>query len=131
MARQRTLGKVDLGVIDRLRLGWRLLRDPRVPAFPKWLLPAGAAIYLFSPIDLIPDIALGIGQLDDLSIIAVALIVVTMLTKWSPQAIVDEHAYDLGIYNDLPQTPEQGTAKATGGGKPEPVEAKYWVDDWR
>lgn len=131
MARKRSLGTLDLGVIDRLRLGWRLLRDPRIPAWPKWIVPAGALIYALSPVDLLPDFILGFGQIDDLSIIAIAVAVVTMLVKWSPQEVVDEHAAALGIYEELPATPERGTARASQRAKREPVEANYWVDDWR
>jgi len=130
MAR-RPLGSVDFSVIERFRLGWRLLRDPRVPALPKWLIPAGALIYLVSPIDLIPDFILGLGQLDDLSVIAVAVALITLLVRWSPREIVDEHAVSLGLREDTRRAyVEAGTA---GQGKPgqEPIEAKYWVDDWR
>ncbi len=130
MAR-RPLGSVDFSVIERFRLGWCLLRDPRVPALPKWLIPAGALIYLVSPIDLIPDFILGLGQLDDLSVIAVAVALITLLVRWSPREIVDEHAVSLGLREDTRRAyAEAGTA---GQGKPgqEPIEAKYWVDDWR
>ncbi len=131
MTRKRSLGTLDFGMIDRLRLGWRLLRDPRIPAWPKWIVPAGALIYALSPVDALPDFIPLLGQLDDLSIIAVAVAVVTMLVKWSPQEIVEEHAAALGIYDALPTTPERGTAGAGGRTKSEPVEAQYWVDDWR
>jgi uncharacterized membrane protein YkvA (DUF1232 family) len=39
--------------------------DTRVPRRDKWIL-AAVAIYLLSPIDLIPDAILGLGQIDDL-----------------------------------------------------------------
>lgn len=49
-----------------------LVTDPRVPRQDKAL--AGlAAVYLMSPIDLLPDRIPVIGQLDDLGITAVAL----------------------------------------------------------
>ena len=131
MARKRSLGTLDFGVIDRLRLGWRLLRDPRIPAWPKWLVPAAALIYALSPVDALPDFIPLLGQLDDLSIIAVAVAVVTMLVKWSPQEVVEEHASALGIYDAMPITPERGTLRAEQKAQAEPVEAKYWVDDWR
>ncbi len=131
MARKHSFGTLDLGIIDRLRLGWRLLRDPRIPAWPKWLVPAGALIYTLSPVDAIPDFIPLFGQLDDLSIIAAAVAVVTMLVKWSPREVVEEHAAALGIYDDLPTTPERGTPRPSPRIKQEPVEATYWVDDWR
>lgn len=127
---KRAMGTVDLGMLDRLRLGWRILRDPRVPAFPKWLMPAAAVIYALSPVDLIPDFLLGLGQLDDLSIIAVTLALIAALVRWSPREIVAEHAADLGIGGDFGRMrPESGPAARPG--KQEPVEAQYWTDDWR
>src|SRR5688572_7141849 len=56
------------GMVDQVKLGWRLLRDPRVP-WIKNALPAFAALYLISPIDPIPDFLLGLGQLDDFGIL--------------------------------------------------------------
>jgi uncharacterized membrane protein YkvA (DUF1232 family) len=131
MARRRSLGTLDLGVIDRLRLGWRLLRDPRIPAWPKWIVPAAAVIYTFSPIDALPDFIPLLGQLDDLSVIAVAVAVVTMLMRWSPQEVVDEHAVALGLRDELPSAPEGGGVGRGVRGAQEPIDAKYWVDDWR
>ena len=128
---RRSFGSVDFGVIERFRLGWRLLRDPRVPAMPKWLIPAGALIYFLSPIDLIPDFILGLGQIDDLSVIAVAVAMITLLVRWSPQEIVDEHAVSLGLREETRRTyADAATPGANKAGK-EPIEAKYWVDDWR
>lgn len=139
MARRGTR-QLDFGVIARLRLGWRLLRDPRIPALPKLLPPALAALYFLSPIDAIPDFLLGFGQLDDAGLIALAVAAIGMLTKWSPPEIVAEHAADLGIV-DQPDHIPPGRAEGRGGTvagqgrrtgkKGEPIEAEYWVDDWR
>jgi len=41
--------------------------------FTDIILPALALIYVISPIDLIPDFVLGIGALDDLAILALAI----------------------------------------------------------
>ena len=50
----------------------RLIGDPRVPRRNKWI--AGAVlVYLVSPIDVIPDFVPGIGQLDDLIVVLLAL----------------------------------------------------------
>ena len=59
---------LDRGIRDQLRLGWRLLRDERVSAL-KFALPALLALYLVSPVDVIPDILLGPGQMDDLGVV--------------------------------------------------------------
>lgn len=73
--------------INNLRLAWRLFWDSRVPIWQK-LVPPAALLYVLSPIDIIPDAILGLGQLDDLSVI--------MLGIWGfiqlcPQNIVQEH----------------------------------------
>lgn len=49
-----------------------LATDPRVPRQDK-VVAGLAAVYLVSPIDLIPDKLPVLGQLDDLSLAAVAL----------------------------------------------------------
>lgn len=72
----------------RVKLIWRLVKDKRVNPFLK-LLPIGALIYLISPLDIIPDIALPvIGVLDD----AVALwLGATLFVSLCPDEIVQEH----------------------------------------
>jgi uncharacterized membrane protein YkvA (DUF1232 family) len=130
---RRNLGRLDFNVIERLRLGWRLLRDPRIPAWPKLLVPI-AAIYVISPVDVIPDFLLVLGQIDDLSVIGLILAVITMLVRWSPQDVVAEHAANLGFIPGFENvTPERGEPfrSAKGGRQQEPSEANYWVDDWR
>ena len=74
-------------LLRTVRLVWRLLRDPRVPLFPKLIILA-AAIYVISPVDLIPDVILGLGQLDDLGI---AMLAIALFIELCPRAIVDEH----------------------------------------
>jgi uncharacterized membrane protein YkvA (DUF1232 family) len=50
----------------------RLLGDPRVPRRRKLLL-AALAVYLASPIDLVPDFVPVAGQLDDAIVVALVL----------------------------------------------------------
>ncbi|MBI1892606.1 MAG: DUF1232 domain-containing protein, partial [Candidatus Rokubacteria bacterium] len=50
----------------------RLIRDPRVPVASKLVL-LGAAAYLASPIDILPDFIPLVGYLDDLVVVAVVL----------------------------------------------------------
>jgi uncharacterized membrane protein YkvA (DUF1232 family) len=129
MAR-RNIGQLNFGAIERLRLGWRLLRDPRIPAWPKLLVPL-AALYIISPIDFIPDFLLVIGQVDDISVIGLTLAVIAMLVRWSPPEIVAEHAADLGFiphYDGAKAAPGSATGR---GEQQEPIEATYWVDEWR
>jgi uncharacterized membrane protein YkvA (DUF1232 family) len=51
---------------------WPLLRDPRIPLWAKAAIPALAAAYVISPVDLIPDFLLGAGQLDDIGVMLLA-----------------------------------------------------------
>ncbi len=130
MAR-RTLGRLDLGVIERLRLGWRLLRDPRIPTWPKLLVPL-ALLYVVSPVDALPDLIPLLGWTDDLSVIGLILAVVAMLVRWSPQEVVAEHAVKLGFAPGFEGVaPERGEPFRGEQRRQEPIEATYWVDDWR
>jgi len=70
-----------------VKLLWRLSRDPRVPARSKATLVILGA-YLASPIDLIPDFLPGIGQLDDLVIVAFAL---DQMLNRVPEEVVRSH----------------------------------------
>ncbi|MBA2277590.1 MAG: DUF1232 domain-containing protein [Chloroflexia bacterium] len=82
----------DLSWPARLRLMWRLLRDDRVSPWLKRLGPIGALVYVLSPIDLIPDFFLGIGQLDDLGVIAVVgVVLVKLMVRFAPPDVVAEH----------------------------------------
>lgn len=55
-----------------LRLLWGLARDSRVAAVDK-LLVVAAAVYIISPIDVIPDFIPFLGQVDDLYLLILAL----------------------------------------------------------
>jgi uncharacterized membrane protein YkvA (DUF1232 family) len=68
---QANSGKAPIGPFENIRLTWRLLRDPKVAPYAKVLLPILALVYLISPIDLIPDMILGLGQIDDVGVIAI------------------------------------------------------------
>jgi uncharacterized membrane protein YkvA (DUF1232 family) len=70
-----------------VRLTWRLLRDPRVPMWSK-AIPVAAAIYVISPIDLIPGFILLLGQLDDLAIFVLGM---RAFQHFAPDEVVAEH----------------------------------------
>ena len=55
----------------QVRLMWRLMTDRRVPTWTK-LIPPLAILYVLSPIDLVPDPLLGVGQLDDLAVLLIS-----------------------------------------------------------
>jgi uncharacterized membrane protein YkvA (DUF1232 family) len=69
------------------RLLWKLTTDPRVPLKHKIVL-GGAAAYLISPWDIIPDRIAGAGQLDDLAVVLSALDIVLNHT---PDDVVRSH----------------------------------------
>ncbi len=69
------------------RLFAGLVRDARVPLRAKLVLGA-TAVYLASPIDLIPDFIPVIGSLDDAVIAAFAL---RYVVRTTPPEIVAEH----------------------------------------
>src|SRR5919202_6590784 len=74
-------------LIKNAQLAWRLLSDPRVPLTTK-LIPAGALVYVLSPLDLIPDLIPILGQLDDIGVILLAL---RYFIQFSPADVVEEH----------------------------------------
>jgi uncharacterized membrane protein YkvA (DUF1232 family) len=76
-----------------LRLYWRLLCDRRVPLWPKAVL-ASTLIYVASPIDLLPDLLPVVGQLDDLTLVA---LVGRFFLAWCPAEVVAEHLRSLRV----------------------------------
>ena len=86
-AQQTKLKEYALLVPRLLKLLWRLTRDPRVPARSKATLMLLMG-YIVSPIDVIPDVFPGIGQLDELVIAAFAL---DQMLNRIPADIVREH----------------------------------------
>lgn len=66
------LQEILLLIPNLVKLLYRLLEDKRVPAQEKVILGA-AAVYVASPIDLVPDFIPFIGQLDDLLLVALVL----------------------------------------------------------
>ncbi|MBZ0291844.1 MAG: DUF1232 domain-containing protein [Anaerolineae bacterium] len=74
-------------IVRELRLTWRLLRDPRVPIWTK-IFPFLGLIYVISPLDFIPDVIIGLGQLDDLGIIFAGL---RLFKRLVPADLLEEH----------------------------------------
>ena len=71
-----------------VRLYARLLRDPRVPSWPKVVFSVGL-IYAISPIDLVPDFLLPlIGWIDDVIILVAAG---RYFIRVCPPEVVAEH----------------------------------------
>lgn len=68
-------------------LCWRLLGERRIGVWPKALVVAALA-YVALPFDLLPDVVPGFGQLDDVTLLAVAGY---WFVRLCPPAIVEEH----------------------------------------
>lgn len=89
---------------QQVRLVYYLVLDPQVPFYLK-LLPAVAIIYLLLPIDILPDVIPGLGQLDDLTILLVGA---KVFIDMSPKNIVAQYmsrirrkdGFDSGQYAD-------------------------------
>lgn len=70
-ARRTVMGAIR-DIPHYLRLLWGLARDSRVAMVDK-LLVVAAALYIVSPIDVIPDFIPFLGQVDDLYLLVLAL----------------------------------------------------------
>lgn len=72
-------------------MAWRLLKDKRVALSSKLIIPLGV-LYAFSPIDLMPDFFIALGQLDDITML---LLSVMLFLRLCPPELVREHAENL------------------------------------
>jgi len=70
-----------------LRLTYRLFLDSRVPFYTK-VVPLLTVFYVFSPLDVIPDFLIAIGQLDDFLIVSLGM---QFFERLVPEEIVEEH----------------------------------------
>lgn len=76
-----------------LRLWGALALDRRTPLWLKLCAVAGFA-YIFSPLDVFPDILTGIGLLDD---VIVSFMIMQAFVRHSPRGLVLEHCARLNI----------------------------------
>jgi uncharacterized membrane protein YkvA (DUF1232 family) len=102
-------------LVRQARLVWRLLQDRRVPGWLK-LIPAAAVVYFLSPIDLLPDLMLpGLGELDDIAILFIAL---KTFLELAPPGVVREHL------EQIVGRP-RGEAQGQGPGAEPPIDVPY------
>ena len=87
LMKQTKLKEYVLLLPHLVKLLARLMRDPRVSPRSKAVLVLVVG-YLASPVDLIPDMIPGVGQLDDLVIAAFAL---DYIINRVPDEILREH----------------------------------------
>jgi uncharacterized membrane protein YkvA (DUF1232 family) len=81
----------------RIRLTWRLINDDRVPFWTK-AIPVAAFLYLFSPLDILPDIFIVLGQIDDFVILVAGM---EVFERLAPADVVAEHRHFLESENAL------------------------------
>jgi uncharacterized membrane protein YkvA (DUF1232 family) len=107
-------------LVNRGRLAFRLIKDPRVPVYLK-VIPAAALLYVISPLDFIPDVAIGLGQLDDIGILLAGI---EGFIALCPQYVVEEHQAEINGIDPF--------NAATGGSTPnagpsETIDGEYRV----
>ena len=74
-----------------LKLTYRLFLDNRVPFWTK-IIPVLSVLYLVSPIDVIPDFLIAIGQLDDFFVLTMGF---QLFERFAPADVVEEHRHQL------------------------------------
>jgi uncharacterized membrane protein YkvA (DUF1232 family) len=72
---------------QQMRLVLRLIRDPEVPFYLKFL-PFAAVLYVLFPFDLLTDLAPVIGQLDDVTAL---LVTSKVFIELAPPQVVARH----------------------------------------
>lgn len=78
--------------LARFRLTIRVMRDPRVGGWMKWVVPLATIVYMVSPLNILPDFQLGAGQVDDLLIASLAMAGMMKIVPFIvPRSILNEH----------------------------------------
>lgn len=80
-----------------LRLGYALMRDPRVPAWQR-ATAIGLVALILSPIDVVGDIPV-LGQIWDFTL---AVVVLEAFIQRAPVDVVNEHIIRLGLEKKIP-----------------------------
>ena len=67
----------------------------------KAIVPVLAALYVLSPVDLIPDFLIGLGQVDDLGVLGLlTLAAVALIRRLAPRSVVEEHLAAMNLLFD-------------------------------
>jgi uncharacterized membrane protein YkvA (DUF1232 family) len=120
-------------IAEQVRLSVRLMMDQRVPTALKLVIPAMVAVYAVSPVDMIPDVLLGLGQLDDIGVVLAAL---ALFVRLAPRQVVDEHRAAMTGRSAPAKGPapveewwrgDGATAPASG----QPIDVEYTMDGRR
>lgn len=106
-------------LMNRGRLAFRLIKDARVPIYLK-AIPAMALLYVVSPLDFIPDVAIGLGQLDDIGVILAGI---EGFIALCPQYVVDEHLAEINGISSYTATGSDAPHARAG----ETIDGEYHV----
>jgi len=90
-----------------LQIAWRLLFDSRVPVWLK-TIPLIAGLYVLFPFDLLSDPILGLGQLDDLAVLLLAL---RLFVGLCPRELVNEYRQGQGTRSVSRDTDIEGSCR--------------------
>ncbi len=104
-------------LFDRLTLSWRLLADRRVD-LPYKVIPPLALLYLLSPIDIVPDVLLPFGIVDDVGVVIFAL---EFFIRMAPNEVVREHL------QELQERVIRDQGGGSGGDEGDVIEGEYEV----
>lgn len=79
----------------KLRLARAMARDRRIPLAIRAIPPA-LVLYLAMPLDIVPDFIPVLGQLDDVIIVALGVV---LLLRFTPRQVLEEHltAMEAGV----------------------------------
>jgi len=84
--------KFLLNLPKSLPLGWRLLKDGRLPLTNKAFFVGLSLLYLLFPYDVIPDIPL-LGQIDDFTVF---MFLFNWFLNTVPKNILEEYGWQKG-----------------------------------
>lgn len=98
-----------MNLFNSFRIAWKLLWDSQVPGSAK-LVPLLTVLYVLSPIDILPDVFVGLGQLDDLALL---LLGTQLFIAVSPKDVVER------IRAELEGRPPDGGWTVSGGQPPD------------
>ncbi|MFL7840361.1 MAG: YkvA family protein [Candidatus Promineifilaceae bacterium] len=91
MSDKPSLNNKQFGILGELwqsaKLTVQLFLDPKVPVYLK-ALPLAAVAYLLFPVDFLPDVIPGLGQLDDITIL---LLGAKAFIELAPQDLVAQY----------------------------------------
>ncbi len=108
-------------LIEKGRLVLRLMNDQRVSTWVRYGIPLFILLYFVSPIDVIPDFIVGLGQLDDFGVVLLGM---NLMIRFSPDHVVGEHRRALGY--DVAETTERTAPAGSSRDGRDGGSANYW-----